>query len=38
MNRARDAIFTFALYVPKELVRQGIEAGHFAGRAAAARR
>lgn len=34
MNRARDAIFTFALYVPKELVRKGIESGHFSGRAA----
>lgn len=34
MNRARDAIFTFALYVPKELVRKGIESGHFAGRGA----
>jgi adenylate cyclase len=34
MNRARDAIFTFALYVPKELVRKGIESGHFGGRAA----
>ena len=34
MNKARDAIFTFALYVPKELVRKGIEAGHFTGRAA----
>ncbi|WP_349435003.1 adenylate/guanylate cyclase domain-containing protein [Pararhizobium sp. A13] len=32
MNRARDAIFTFALYVPKELVRKGIESGEFAGR------
>lgn len=34
MNRARDAIFTFALYVPKELVRKGIESGHFSGRSA----
>ncbi|WEX77632.1 cache domain-containing protein [Sinorhizobium numidicum] len=34
MNRARDAIFTFALYVPKELVRKGIESGHFTGRVA----
>lgn len=34
MNKARDAIFTFTLYVPKELVRKGIEAGHFTGRAA----
>ncbi|WP_322882973.1 adenylate cyclase Cya1 [Sinorhizobium medicae] len=34
MNKARDAIFTFALYVPKELVRKGIESGHFGGRAA----
>lgn len=29
MNRARDAIFTFGLYVPKELVRKGLESGHF---------
>ncbi len=34
MNKARNAIFTFALYVPKELVRKGIESGHFTGRAA----
>lgn len=34
MNRARGAIFTFALYVPKELVRKGIESGQFAGRGA----
>ncbi|OOG68521.1 Adenylate cyclase 1 [Ensifer sp. M14] len=34
MNRARDAIFTFALYVPRELVRKGIESGQFGGRAA----
>lgn len=34
MNRARDAISTFALYVPKELVRKGIESGQFSGRAA----
>jgi adenylate cyclase len=34
MNRARDAIFTFALYVPKEFVRKGIQAGSFSGRAA----
>ncbi len=34
MNKARNAIFTFALYVPKELVRKGIELGHFTGRAA----
>jgi adenylate cyclase len=34
MSRARDAIFTFALYVPKELVRKGIESGQFAGRGA----
>ncbi|OAP41392.1 adenylate cyclase [Sinorhizobium glycinis] len=33
MNRARDAIFTFALYVPRELVRKGIESGQFTGRA-----
>ncbi|AWI59686.1 adenylate/guanylate cyclase domain-containing protein [Sinorhizobium fredii] len=32
MNRARDAIFTFALYVPRELVRKGIESGQFTGR------
>lgn len=34
MNKARDAIFTFALYVPKELVRKGIESGQFSGRSA----
>ncbi|WP_394891589.1 adenylate/guanylate cyclase domain-containing protein [Mesorhizobium sp. AaZ16] len=34
MNRARDAIFTFALYVPKEFVRKSIQAGYFTGRAA----
>jgi adenylate cyclase len=34
MNRARDAIFTFTLYVPKEFVRRGIETGHFSGRSA----
>lgn len=34
MNRARDAIFTFALYVPKEFVRKGMQAGHFTGRGA----
>ncbi|PDT86240.1 adenylate/guanylate cyclase domain-containing protein [Sinorhizobium sp. BJ1] len=33
MNKARDAIFTFALYVPRELVRKGIESGQFTGRA-----
>lgn len=32
MNRARDAIFTFGLYVPKELVRKGMESGEFSGR------
>ncbi|ACP27313.1 predicted adenylate/guanylyl cyclase [Sinorhizobium fredii NGR234] len=32
MNKARDAIFTFALYVPRELVRKGIESGQFTGR------
>ena len=32
MNRARDAIFTFALYVPRELVRKGMESGAFSGR------
>jgi len=35
MNRARDAIFTFSLYVPKELVRKGIESGEFSRRVAA---
>ena len=35
MNRARDAIFTFALYVPRELVRKGIESGEFSRRTAA---
>ncbi|MBL0372299.1 adenylate/guanylate cyclase domain-containing protein [Rhizobium sp. KVB221] len=34
MNKARDAILTFTLYVPKEFVRKGIESGHFAGRSA----
>ncbi|NRP72075.1 Adenylate cyclase 1 [Ensifer psoraleae] len=34
MNKARDAISTFALYVPKELVRRGVESGQFSGRAA----
>lgn len=34
MNRARDAIHNFALYVPKEFVRVGIESGHFSGRSA----
>jgi adenylate cyclase len=34
MKQAQDAIFTFALYVPKELVRKGIESGEFAKRAA----
>ncbi|MBZ9655591.1 adenylate/guanylate cyclase domain-containing protein [Phyllobacterium lublinensis] len=34
MNKARNAIFTFALYVPKELVRKGIQSGQFTGRAA----
>jgi adenylate cyclase len=34
MNRARDAIFTFALYVPKEFVRKGIQSGYFTGRTA----
>lgn len=34
MNRARDAIHNFALYVPKEFVRMGIETGHFSGRSA----
>ncbi|WP_337918171.1 adenylate/guanylate cyclase domain-containing protein [Pseudaminobacter soli (ex Zhang et al. 2022)] len=35
MNRARDAIHTFMLYVPKEFVRRGFLAGHFTGRAGA---
>ena len=35
MKQAREAIFTFALYVPKELVRKGIESGEFSRRAAA---
>jgi adenylate cyclase len=34
MRQARDAISTFALYVPKELVRKGIESGEFAKRTA----
>ncbi|PTM91401.1 adenylate/guanylate cyclase domain-containing protein [Mycoplana dimorpha] len=34
MNRARDAIFTFALYVPREVVRRAIASGDFAGRTA----
>ncbi|MCV3243711.1 adenylate/guanylate cyclase domain-containing protein [Mesorhizobium sp. ZC-5] len=34
MNRARDAIFTFALYVPKEFVRKSVQAGYFTGRSA----
>lgn len=34
MRQARDAIFTFALYVPKELVRKGIESGEFSHRIA----
>lgn len=34
MKQARDAIFTFALYVPKELVRKGIESGEFSNRVA----
>lgn len=34
MRQARDAIFTFALYVPKELVRKGIESGEFSKRIA----
>jgi adenylate cyclase len=34
MNRARNAIFTFGLYVPKELVRKGIQSGTFGGRSA----
>ena len=34
MRQARDAIFTFALYVPKELVRKGIESGEFSHRTA----
>ena len=35
MKQAREAIFTFALYVPKELVRKGIESGEFSRRTAA---
>jgi adenylate cyclase len=35
MNRARDAIFTFALFVPRELVRKGMESGTFSSRTAA---
>jgi adenylate cyclase len=31
MSRAHDAIYTFALYVPKEFVRSVVEAGHVAG-------
>jgi adenylate cyclase len=34
MNSARDAIFTFSLYVPKELVRKGMQSGAFAKRTA----
>ncbi|MET0576100.1 MAG: adenylate/guanylate cyclase domain-containing protein [Mesorhizobium sp.] len=34
MNRARDAIFTFALYVPKEFVKKSVQAGYFTGRSA----
>jgi adenylate cyclase len=34
MNRARDAIHNFALYVPREFVRHGIESGRFSGRSA----
>lgn len=34
MKQAQDAIFTFALYVPKELVRKGIESGEFSRRLA----
>lgn len=35
MNRARDAIFTFALFVPREIVRKGMESGSFSNRSAA---
>jgi adenylate cyclase len=35
MNRARDAIFTFALFVPRELVRKGMKSGSFSSRTAA---
>ncbi|QYK42147.1 MAG: adenylate/guanylate cyclase domain-containing protein [Paracoccaceae bacterium] len=35
MNGARDAINSFALYVPREFVRKGLETGHFTGREAA---
>ncbi len=34
LNRARDAIASFTLYVPREVVREGFQAGAFAGRAA----
>jgi adenylate cyclase len=34
MNKARDAIFTFTLYVPKEFVRKGMESGQFSHRSA----
>ncbi|WP_157018624.1 adenylate/guanylate cyclase domain-containing protein [Mesorhizobium xinjiangense] len=34
MNRARDAIHSFAMYVPKEFVRRGMESGRFSGRSA----
>ena len=34
MTTARTTIRTFGLYVPKELVRRVISAGHFTGRAA----
>lgn len=34
MNKARNAIYTFALYVPKEIVRSGIQSGEFSGRTA----
>lgn len=33
MNKARDAISTFMIYVPREFVRKGMS-GHFSGRAA----
>ncbi len=34
MNRARNAIHGFAMYLPKEFVRRGIESGRFSGRSA----
>lgn len=34
MKQARDAISTFALYVPRDVVRKGIESGEFSKRVA----